>query len=230
MALSDNLLAYWKLDESSGNAADASGNGYTLTNTNSVAYASALINNGADFGTTDQHNKTLSATTIPTIPTGGAFAISLWVKPRTVPQISQERYILSYSKFYESGINLTYYGDGTKRYIGVYTQGATNRIEHTLSTTSFTNIIVTYPLSGSGKLYINGSYLAAITRLASLSGGTEMYLGWYGDSQAFSCYLDEIGAWGRELTAGEATSLYNAGAGITYPFPASGSSKFFQLF
>ena len=30
--------------------------------------------------------------------------------------------------------------------------------------------------------------------------------------------MDEVGFWNRELTAGEVTSLYNAGAGIQYPF------------
>jgi hypothetical protein len=43
MALTDNLLAYYKLDESSGNAFDSFA-GKTLTNNNTVGFAAALIN------------------------------------------------------------------------------------------------------------------------------------------------------------------------------------------
>ena len=44
MALQDNLLSYWKLDEYTGNASDIAG-GKTLTNT-SGTYGSGKINNG----------------------------------------------------------------------------------------------------------------------------------------------------------------------------------------
>jgi hypothetical protein len=43
MALTDNLVAYYKLDESSGNAADIV-NSITLTNT-STTYGTGKINN-----------------------------------------------------------------------------------------------------------------------------------------------------------------------------------------
>ena len=45
MALTDNLVSYWKLDESSGNAADSVGSN-TLTNTGTATYAAGKINNG----------------------------------------------------------------------------------------------------------------------------------------------------------------------------------------
>lgn len=50
MSLSTNLISYWKLDETSGNAVDSVGSN-TLTNNNSVSFSTALINNGANFGT-----------------------------------------------------------------------------------------------------------------------------------------------------------------------------------
>ena len=225
MALSTNLLAYWKLDESSGDAADATGNGYTLTNNNSVGYAAALINNGADFGATDNHSKYLYTNTPPTIPTAGAFSISLWVKIRTAPAINQERSIFSYSKAYDSKIDINDYGDGTYRYIRVMTEGSDRKYKHTLSTSSFTHIVVTYPSSGDGKLYINGTYVYSLGRAGSLSGGNAMYLG-----TQLSCYIDEVGAWNKELTEAEVTELYNGGLGLAYPFPNVSTNNFFQLF
>lgn len=52
MALTDNLVSYWKLDESSGNASDSVGSN-TLTNNGTAGYASGKINNAVDFGTGD---------------------------------------------------------------------------------------------------------------------------------------------------------------------------------
>ena len=46
--LTDNLISHWKLDESSGNAADSHGSN-TLTNNGSTPFVAAKINNGADF-------------------------------------------------------------------------------------------------------------------------------------------------------------------------------------
>jgi hypothetical protein len=34
-----------------------------------------------------------------------------------------------------------------------------------------------------------------------------------------NCAVDELGIWNRALTAAEITTLYNSGAGRTYPFP-----------
>ncbi len=48
-ALSNGLVGYWKLDESSGNAADSSGNSLTLTNNNTTAYAAGKFGNSASF-------------------------------------------------------------------------------------------------------------------------------------------------------------------------------------
>ena len=41
--------------------------------------------------------------------------------------------------------------------------------------------------------------------------------------------IDEAGIWSRALSGTEITELYNAGAGITYPFSIL-TLKFFQLF
>lgn len=47
--LSDGLVGYWKMDESSGNANDSSGNSTTLTNTGTLPYLNGKFGNGADF-------------------------------------------------------------------------------------------------------------------------------------------------------------------------------------
>ena len=48
-SLFDDLVAYWNLNETSGDRADATGNGHTLTDNNTVGYATGKINNAASF-------------------------------------------------------------------------------------------------------------------------------------------------------------------------------------
>lgn len=46
--LNQGLVGYWKMDESSGNASDMSGNGYTLSNGGATAYVSGKFGNGSE--------------------------------------------------------------------------------------------------------------------------------------------------------------------------------------
>ena len=46
-----NIAAYWKFDESSGNASDATGNGNTLVTSSGVTYTAGLIGNAASLST-----------------------------------------------------------------------------------------------------------------------------------------------------------------------------------
>src|SRR3990167_551156 len=60
MALDTNLVAYWKMDESSGDATDSVAS-HTLTNTN-VTYGTGKINNGAAFNSTGDSLRTTTDT------------------------------------------------------------------------------------------------------------------------------------------------------------------------
>jgi hypothetical protein len=78
--------AFWKLDETSGNAADATGYGYTATASN-ITYGATYgyFNNGASYnGTTSHLAPSLSATTSPALTyKGGEMTVGCWayVKP-----------------------------------------------------------------------------------------------------------------------------------------------------
>ena len=45
----------------------------------------------------------------------------------------------------------------------------------------------------------------------------------------FGGTIDEVGFWKRTLTSGERTQLYNAGAGLAYPFTSSARPSSLQL-
>ena len=47
--LSNGLVGYWKMDESSGNISDYSGNGYTMTNNSTATFVSGKFGNGSEY-------------------------------------------------------------------------------------------------------------------------------------------------------------------------------------
>jgi len=73
MALTDGILAYWKLDDSGWT--DATGNGYTLTDAGAtpVPTGDGIINSGAVSNGSDQYLKNDSITV------GSSYSVSLWV-------------------------------------------------------------------------------------------------------------------------------------------------------
>jgi hypothetical protein len=73
--MSDGLIGYWKLDESSGDAADYSGNGYTLTNNGTTTYVSGKYGRGSEH--VPASSQYLSTTT--TI--SGIKSVSFWTNP-----------------------------------------------------------------------------------------------------------------------------------------------------
>lgn len=74
-ALSDGLVGHWKLDESSGDASDSSGNAYTLTNNGTTTFVAGKYNNGSEHvPASSQYFSTASTLT-------GLKTISFWVNP-----------------------------------------------------------------------------------------------------------------------------------------------------
>lgn len=92
-----------------------------------------------------------------------------------------------------------------------------------MSTGTFYHAVVTYVGSGNAWiLYLNGTTYNASgatpnTSVAAMAIGKNIV----NNVQYFNGSIDEVGIWSRELTSGEVTSLYNAGAGLQYPFNSS---------
>ncbi len=238
MALIDNLQAYWKLDESSGDAADATGNGYTLTNTNTVGYAAALINNGADFGTANT-NKRLLSNTVLGITSGTAFSISMWVKIRTAPGTNVQYTLADWRWNAATDTEMWFrYEDsgGTKRVRFMYPlqdAGSLCNYNVDFGTTTWQHCVGTFD-GTTIRMYINGTQQGG--DVAATAGGSTLTdafcLAATGNGFVFSSmYTDEVGIWSRAITSTEVTSLYNSGAGLAYPFSggATINSNFFAL-
>lgn len=235
MALIDNLVSYWKCDESSGNLADAHGSN-TLTNNNTVAFGTGKINNGADLERGSSHyfsvgdNASLSITS--------DLSISMWLKVESAPGGVWGLVSKWGDDAPQRGYGL-YYFTGTKiRWLTADTTSASARtLEWTsdLGTGTWKHLVLSYDASGStAACYVDGSSLGAPsgTAYASLADNTANFLlGHFDDNTGYGQFydgmMDEVGIWNKELSSAEVTQLYNAGAGLAYPF--SSGVKLFNL-
>lgn len=224
MALTDNISAYWKLDESSGNASD-SVSSYTLTNNGTTPYASAKINNGIDFGTTNTTKWLSNANAIADTSTSNAYSVSFWVNIRTAPSSGQEQVLFDLQKAVGRQHQLRYINaSGTLkiRFLN-YDGSATDTFDTTKTLTAGTwyHFVVTKTVN-SVAIYISNTSLSShtLTKTGSSAGVNVTSFGRHG-SASFgyaTAYMDEIGIWSRVLTSDEITALYNSGSGSQYPF------------
>ena len=87
MSTASKVKAYYKMDESSGNPVDSTGNGYTLINTGSIPFGAGKISNCAVF---DFDNSTQSFNIADDMGiTNGAMSVFLWSNITTAPTSNQ---------------------------------------------------------------------------------------------------------------------------------------------
>ena len=216
-SLEAGLVAYYKLDESSGDASDATGGGNTLTNnTGATTYVSSKINNGALFNNTS--TKYLWINNSLTFTSTGTRTWSCWVN---VSSFAADGYILDNLMSDTSKRFILYSGSDSK--IHMFANG--NEVTTGVLSTG-TWYFVTCTQNGSTfELFLNGTSQGTTT-LGGLSYTTSKF--WVGQSYATGgngrSTIDEIGLWRRKLTSSEITQLYNSGSGLQYPFTVTTQS------
>jgi hypothetical protein len=224
VALLDNLVSYWKLDESSGNASDSVGSN-TLTNNNTVTYSSGKINNGAII-TGSTQSLSISDASQTGLDITGNFSISLWWK--TPSTIASATFI---DKYNPGGGNnqrayRLYYDLGTAKFwfdvSSDGTSGDSYDFSYSPSTSTWYHLVITWTASTKkGNWYVNGSALTektgtSVTSLFN-SNATFIIGNGYGNNSPVNT-IDEVGVWSRALSSTEVTALYNSGNGNQYPF------------
>jgi hypothetical protein len=215
-----DLYAYYKLDETNGNATDASGNGKTLSNFgNFIGTAPGIINSARDFDGVAGTTLIRDANTTDFFCGANPFSFSFWVRFDTLPVTV------------DIGLCNRYEPDGRREYIVFLKQG-TNKIAFSIDAGDGVHraaiawgIAATtgrwYFVAGGWdgthiKLSINGGlFVTAPYSTPMTNGGDNFKLGYEADSLDGS--MDEFGFWiGRCLTQAEARQLYNNGAGLPF--------------
>src|SRR3990167_10532803 len=225
MALIDDLISYWKLDEASGNATDSHGSN-NLTDNNTVARVAAKINNGGDFEATASENFSIADGSQSGLDLSTDFSISAWIK---MESSTTEMGVVGK---WDLGVNqrswlLTILADNKPQLYfsddGIGNSGF--KSDTALTDGVMAHVVVTVDISvPSATFYINGSAVAdtaTSTTDTSIHNGTAPFaLGsFYSSGSATGFYdgvLDEVGVWGRILTSDEVTELYNSGNGLPY--------------
>lgn len=201
--LSDGLVSYWKMDESSwngtpGEVIDSSGNSNNGTSTNANTTSTSKFGNAGDFdGTDDYVNVPDSAS----LDVTDAITIEAWIKPASTSgrdEIIQKEG--AYGLKLENG------------QLQGYTWGQAVVYGSTLSADEWYHVAFTYDKSQK-KLYVNGELIgtpvsdstAIATSALALSISGHGFVG--GDY--FNGIIDDVRIYNRTLSLKEIRDLYN---------------------
>lgn len=230
MALSDNLISYWSLDEASGDAIDAHGTN-DLTDTNTVGAATGKVDGARDFE--ESASEYFSHADNSDLSTGDIdFTFACWVNAesftgsnqRIICKINNAVTVLEYD-FYYRGSESRFYFDvyngsslvgrvaantfgapSTATWyfvVGRHRGGATNEIDISVNDGGFDSAATTGAPADTAAPFSIGS-------LAGLAGTF-----WDG-------LIDEVAFWKRSISDAEVTELYNSGNGRDYAYVSGG--------
>lgn len=221
-----DLVAYWKMDEASGNRADSVG-GFTLTDNNTVTSNTGKVGTAAEF--TGTNSESLSCASAAALQAGPRdFLFDLWFYPTSVSGV---QFLLSKGTA----------SSGTGHEYGLFLSGQSLSWRVSAGATVSTLTVANSPAivantwyycacwweQSTGKVWgqLNNN-AATSTTLAGTVNTTTAVLSFGAFNAASSYYtgrIDEVGRWNRLLTGSEILSRYNGGAGIAHPFDGASS-------
>jgi hypothetical protein len=219
MALTDNLLAFYKLND----LTDSSGNGNTLTNNNGVTFSSGKIGNAAVFDGDNTKYLSSSSNLGELTPSGNS--LSLWFNKTELSNgvvASSETADFTGWFLATNADNTIYFLAGTGSGWEVF-----NTVS-TYNTSEWVHFVMSTDSGGNISFYVNGSLTstqeAAAWSPAPLTIGRNII-----DGTPFDGQIDAVGVWNRALTEAEVTSLYNSGTGLELDGAAPASSSMVKL-
>lgn len=219
MALADNLISYWSLEEASGTRVDSHTGGNDLTDNNTVTQNTGKVGSCAQL--TSANTEYLSRADNASLSTGDIdFTVTAWV------------YLDSLGKYHMAVVKGSDAGAATNLEYALYVSDA-NRPVFALANATINNVTWGSSLSISTWYFLVGWHdSVANTNNVVVDAGTPVsnsYSGGVHDTAvAFAIgsdtvagryvngRVDEVGFWKRVLTSQERTDLYNAGAGLSY--------------
>jgi hypothetical protein len=228
-SLLTGLLAYWKFDNNgSGGVSllDSSGNSRTLSapnGTSGVSLGTGIINGSANFSGDDLTYFSRSGTFLN--GSRDEYSISLWVKTTREDEIFLVDQATG-SNYGGSTIGLDMFADG--RIYGTIFWSGQPEYDRAEGSTPINNgnwhhTAFTWKRTGSLKVYVDGALDGSISSSGNYANVPTENVSINGNADGSyligkNANIDEVGIWNKELSASEITSLYNAGAGKSYPF------------
>ena len=228
LGLNDDLVSYWKMDESSAGAAPVTridsitANGNNLTDNNTVPSAAGKISNCASLDAANL--EFLSRASNASLQAGDiSFTFAAWVQSSTFtigetvlgkgPVAGNGPYKL-FTVALTPRLNFSVFDGSSVGSVTANTFG-----DMSINTWYF---VVGWHDSVANQLGISINATTADTQAWTTGTNVEtngFSIGKFGEATEYwTGLIDEVGFWKRVLSAAEITSLYNAGAGRTYPF------------
>jgi hypothetical protein len=232
MALSDSLVSYWELEETSGTRVDSHGSN-DLTDNNTVGSAAGIQGNGADFERDNSEYLSITDAAQTGLEYNADFTINFWMYAETLETLRTP-----FSKWQDTtgnGILAFLYTNGDLRtYIASTASTNVNKLFTSTGITAgaWFMVTVTFDVSaGSMQLYVNATSKGTQTGFSTspYQNSEPFRIGAYNSSagQPFDGIIDEFGFWSRVLTSTEVTELYNSGDGLSYADVSGGGAAAF---
>jgi hypothetical protein len=218
-SLLNDLVAYWKLDETSGTRFDSAGTN-NLADNNTVGSAIGKQGNAASFGPGRDEYLSYPSPVIQTT----TFSVSAWVSLKSFTAFGRAIFYQG-NLANDAGLHLFAINtwEGETNCLGFRYNGAGNSPSNSnvITLNTWHHVVVTYDGS-EVNFYVDNVAAGSNTIDISASPSPDpFYMGvWFAldADRIWDGDIDELGIWSRVLTSGEITQLYNGGAGITYPF------------
>lgn len=226
----DNIAGYWELDETSGTRVDSSTNGNDLTDNNTVGSATTAVGVGADFELSNSEYLNRSSS-FSSLQFTTDFSIGLWFTLETLPSVSGASFALVSRDRVTNRSYLLEINNATNKLRMLFfdSSGALTRVEcdTTLSTSTLYSLVVSNDISAGASginFYINGSATTTTTlnnSTTTLNAGSSPFsIGARDKSSSRDFYFDGIIQktliTSDIITAGEASTFYNGGAGLVW--------------
>ena len=220
-SLLTGLFSYWKLNETGGTRADATGRGQNLSDVNDDTGSGAgIIGNAADFSATTYG----LASTGPGIR-GGDMTVSFWVNSPSMTDchhnVFYQSYDMSIYYYFSEGGNpgtaVVDYANGNvicSVYDGVQNNSPTGWF-HIVGVRRGNRLEI-YRDGVRRFFYDSYSTDVIVGDIYSPGWPDQFFIGSNGGDDFVQGMMDEVGVWSRALSPEEIALLYNSGQGLAY--------------
>lgn len=226
MALSDNLVSFWKFEGNSNDSVGAN-NG---TDTNAL-YSSSYGKISQGLYTNSATGYTTVSGVASTFNGTAAWTVNLWFKSVTWATNNRSQHLFgvntSGSSYLSYACNLSIQEDGALNwYHGNGTSTENCLSEPWLFIMGKWNMLTVVHDGTRYMAYMNNAkqigyrmrqYTSTSTNNLATIGASK----YSAVTETTDAYIDEVGVWSRALSTTEISQLYNSGNGVSYPLPVT---------
>lgn len=217
-----NIRAAYNLDDSTGNLVDSTGNGYTLTNTNSVTFATGLIGQAAQFGTSNSTKVLSLDSSSAGVTLSSDWTVAFFWKANTALN-GLSIMEMTWGATGTNNANRALFGrdQANNRWIIFNSAYSSGQTTEAISNGTWYHIMAIRS-AGTLTLYINNVSKGALSTGSAITATPRIGTGFSGDAGwKLSGDVDMWYVWNKALDSTERSDVYNGGAGVQYPAASS---------